>query len=72
MIYIEKTILVALLLLFGLCVIVGAVLRHQIGGFLRTIADEAREEREREEREAQAREAAAPDEEKQTKQEHQS
>ena len=53
----QKTLLFALALLGAVCVIVGAVLRHHIGGFIETVAREAREEREREEREAQAERA---------------
>ena len=56
--YIQKTLLIALALLAALCVIIGAVLRHHIGGFIRTVAEEAREEEARRDREeAEARRA---------------
>ena len=50
--YIEKTLLVALGLLAVLSLVIGAVLRHHIGGFLENIA--------REEREAAQRETPSP------------
>ena len=40
----QKVILVALLVLGGLCLIVGITLSHYIGGFLRTVEEEAREQ----------------------------
>lgn len=48
----QKVILIALLAVGGLCLIVGFTLMHHIGGFLRTVEEEAREQ----EREAEARE----------------
>ena len=50
----QKVILVALGTLILLALIVGAVLRHHIGGFIETVAREAREEEERLEREYEA------------------
>lgn len=47
----QKVILIALGLLFILCVIVSLTLRHYIGGFLETVAREEEES----EREADAR-----------------
>ena len=45
----QKVILIALLVLGALCLIVGFTLMHHIGGFLRTVEEEAREqEKERE------------------------
>ena len=52
---IQKTLLAALGFLIAVCVIVGAVLRHHIGGFIETVAREAREEEARREREDEAR-----------------
>ena len=52
----QKVILFALLVVGGLCLIVGFTLMHYIGGFLRTVEEEAREQE-------QADEAARADEE---------
>ncbi len=49
--YIEKTLLVALGLLAVLSLVIGAVLRHHIGGFLENIAREEREAKEARDRE---------------------
>lgn len=60
----QKIVLVALLVLGGLCLIVGFTLMHYIGGFLRTVEEEAREqEKEREDAAPPAAEAPAPTEE---------
>ena len=40
----QKVILIALLVLGALCLIVGFTLMHHIGGFLRTVEEEAREQ----------------------------
>ena len=40
----QKVILFALLAVGGLCLIIGLTLMHHIGGFLRTVEEEAREE----------------------------
>ncbi|MBQ6374992.1 MAG: hypothetical protein IJJ45_10985 [Clostridia bacterium] len=50
-----RTLLVAAIMLAALGFIVGAVLRHQIGGFIETVAREAREAEEQEELERQQR-----------------
>ena len=42
----QKVILIALLVVGGLCVIVGFALMHHIGGFLRTVEEEARKSEE--------------------------
>lgn len=55
-------ILIALLVVGGLCLIVGAALTHHIGGFLRNVEREAQEEAEAEEARLAAQKAAdAPD-----------
>ena len=43
----QKVILFALLAVGGLCLIIGLTLMHHIGGFLRTVEEEAREQEER-------------------------
>ncbi len=48
----QKIVLIALLVLGGLCLIVGFTLMHHIGGFLHTVEEEARERDEEEERAA--------------------
>lgn len=55
----QKIILIALLALGVLCVVVGLTLSHYIGGFIRHVEEEAREEAEAEE----ARRAAGTDQE---------
>ena len=40
----QKIILISLLVLGGLCLIVGFTLMHYIGGFLRTVEEEKEEE----------------------------
>jgi len=40
----QKIILIALLVLGGLCLIVGFTLMHYIGGFLRTVEEEKEQE----------------------------
>lgn len=40
----QKIILIALLAIGGLALLVGFVLMHHIGGFLRTVEEEAREQ----------------------------
>lgn len=55
----QKVVLFALLALGGLCLIVGLTLMHHIGGFLRTVEEEAREQ-ERAEEAARNRENGAP------------
>ena len=40
----QKIIIIALLVLGGLCLIVGFTLMHYIGGFLRTVEDEKERE----------------------------
>ena len=42
----QKIILIALLVLGGLCLIVGFTLMHYIGGFLRTVEEEKTQEEE--------------------------
>ena len=42
----QKIILIALLAFGGICLIVGFTLMHHIGGFMRTVEEEARKERE--------------------------
>ena len=54
---IQKIVLIALVVLAGLAIVVTLVLGHHIGGFLRTVEREAREEAEARERER----AAGPD-----------
>lgn len=54
----QVVILVALGLLFVLCVVVSMTLRHYIGGFLENVARE--EEESREEAEARERQASDP------------
>lgn len=39
----QKIILIALLVIGGVCVIVGFTLMHYIGGFLRTVEEEAQQ-----------------------------
>ena len=55
----QTAILISLGLIAVLAAIVGAVLRHHIGGFLRTVEREAEEAREREEAETTQRAAEA-------------
>lgn len=57
----QKTILIALLVVGGLCLVVGFALMHYIGGFMRTVEEEAREEeaREQEQKQGRLREADA-------------
>ena len=43
----QKVILGALLVAGALCLIVGFTLMHHIGGFMRTVEEEAREEEQR-------------------------
>ena len=40
----QKIILIALLVVGGICLLVGFALMHHIGGFLRTVEEEAREQ----------------------------
>ena len=40
----QKIVLIALLVLGGLCLIVGFTLMHYIGGFLRTVEEEKEQE----------------------------
>ena len=40
----QKIVLIALLVLGGLCLIVGFTLMHHIGGFLRTVEEEKEQE----------------------------
>lgn len=42
----QKIVLIALLVLGGLCLIVGFTLMHYIGGFLRTVEEEKTQEEE--------------------------
>ena len=42
----QKIILIALLVLGGICLIVGFTLMHYIGGFLRTVEEEKTQEEE--------------------------
>lgn len=42
----QKIILIAILVLGGLCLIVGFTLMHYIGGFLRTVEEEKSQEEE--------------------------
>jgi hypothetical protein len=46
----QKIVLIALLVLGGLCLIVGFTLMHYIGGFLRTVEEEKTQEEEEHER----------------------
>ncbi len=46
----QRVILIALLVVGGLCLIVGFTLMHHIGGFLRTVEEEAREQEQAEKR----------------------
>ena len=46
----QKVILIALGVLLALCLIVGLTLNHHIGGFIRHVEEEAREEVEEAER----------------------
>lgn len=46
----QKIVLIALLVLGGLCLIVGFTLMHYIGGFLRTVEEEKTQEDEEAER----------------------
>ena len=46
----QKIILIALLVVGGLCLIVGFTLMHYIGGFLRTVEEEKTQEEEEPER----------------------
>ena len=46
----QKVILIALVALGAIAIIVGMTLSHYIGGFMRTIEEEARDAQEREER----------------------
>ena len=57
MTFTQKIILIALLVLGGLCLIVGFTLMHYIGGFLHTVEEEAREAEEASRRDASPSEA---------------
>lgn len=57
----QKIVLIALLVLGGLCLIVGFTLMHYIGGFLRTVEEE-KEREEAERREGDGRQERAEDE----------
>ena len=46
----QRVILIALLVVGGLCLIVEFTLMHHIGGFLRTVEEEAREQEQAEKR----------------------
>ncbi len=54
----QKIILIALLVLGALCLIVGLTLSHYIGGFMRTVEEEAEAQKRELEAEAQARDKA--------------
>ena len=56
----QKIILIALLVLGGICLIVGFALMHYIGGFLRTVEEE-KEREEADRREDDARQERAED-----------
>ena len=56
----QKIILIALLVLGGICLIVGFTLMHYIGGFLRTVEEE-KEREEADRREGDARQEQAED-----------
>lgn len=56
----QKIILIALLVLGGICLIVGFTLMHYIGGFLRTVEEE-KEREEADRREGDARQERAED-----------
>ena len=56
----QKIILIALLVLGGICLIVGFTLMHYIGGFLRTVEEE-KEREEADRREGEARQERAED-----------
>ena len=56
----QKIILIALLVLGGICLIVGFTLSHYIGGFLRTVEEE-KEREEADRREGDARQERAED-----------
>ena len=56
----QKIVLIALLVLGGLCLIVGFTLMHYIGGFLRTVEEE-KEREEADRREGDARQERAED-----------
>ena len=56
----QKIILIALLVLGGICLIVGFALMHYIGGFLRTVEEE-KEREEADRREGEARQERAED-----------
>lgn len=54
----QKIVLIALLVLGGLCLIVGFTLMHYIGGFLRTVEEEKSQEDEADGRLEQGRDGA--------------
>ena len=54
----QKIVLIALLVLGGLCLIVGFTLMHYIGGFLRTVEEEKSQEEEADGRLEQGRDGA--------------
>ena len=56
----QKIILIALLALGALCLIVGLTLSHYIGGFIRHVEEEAREEEEAEAAQAASGGEASP------------
>ena len=56
----QKIILIALLVLGGICLIVGFTLMHYIGGFLHTVEEE-KEREEADRREGDARQEQAED-----------
>ena len=56
----QKIIFIALLVLGGICLIVGFTLMHYIGGFLRTVEEE-KEREEADRREGDARQERAED-----------
>ena len=59
----QKVILIALAAVGAICLIVGLTLSHYIGGFLRTVEEEARE---REEEDAGTKGKAGPDDQRTT------
>jgi len=57
----QKIILIALLAVGALCLIVGFTLMHHIGGFLRTVEEEAREQEKERADDAPESDAASSD-----------
>ena len=57
---VQKIILIALLVLGGICLVVGFALSHYIGGFLHTVEKEAREEEEAQAQRTREAEEDAP------------